>query len=120
MQHPRTWGTFPHLFGEFVRDRGVLDVPEAVRKSTAANARQFGLHQRGTIEVGCVADIAVIDLTTIGHPVDYGKPEQAVTGVEHVLVGGAVVVEAATFVGERRGRVLRGPGAAATIADGSG
>ena len=32
--HPRWYGTFPRVLGEYVRDRGVLTLEEAVRKMT--------------------------------------------------------------------------------------
>ena len=46
--HPRTFGTYPTLFGEFVREKGWFTVEEAVHKSTLLPARRFKLERRGT------------------------------------------------------------------------
>ena len=111
VQHPRTWGTFPWLLGEYVRRRGVLSWEEAVRKMTSANAAQFGLVHRGTLQAGSIADIAVFDPGTVDHRGTYAAPDATPTGVPWVILGGEVVVDDGTFSGARDGRVLR-PGAA--------
>jgi len=40
--HPRGYGTFAKILGEYVRDEGVLSLEEAVRKMTASTAGIFG------------------------------------------------------------------------------
>ena len=55
-------GTNILLLTEFVRDRGVLTIEEAVRILTGQAARHYGLHDRGTLAVGKRADIAVFNL----------------------------------------------------------
>ncbi|MFD0592817.1 amidohydrolase family protein [Catellatospora coxensis] len=107
LQHPRTWGCFPRVLGEYVRERGLLTLPEAVRKMTSAIADQFGLTGRGFVGEGAVADLVVFDPATIGHDGTYAVPDVRPTGVEHVVLAGHVVVEAGRFTGERHGRVLR-------------
>ncbi|WP_155389439.1 N-acyl-D-amino-acid deacylase family protein [Catellatospora paridis] len=108
LQHPRTWGCFPRVLGEYVRERGLLTLPEAVRKMTSAIADQFGLTGRGYVGAGAVADLVVFDPATIGHDGTYAVPDVRPTGVEHVVLAGHVVVEAGRFTGERRGHVVRG------------
>src|SRR5918995_6079424 len=44
---PRTYGSFPRVLGEFVRERHVLGLEEAVRKMTSAAAARLGLSDRG-------------------------------------------------------------------------
>ncbi|WP_144119065.1 N-acyl-D-amino-acid deacylase family protein [Catellatospora sichuanensis] len=108
LQHPRTWGCFPRVLGEYVRERGLLTLSEAVRKMTSAIADQFGLAGRGYVGAGAVADLVVFDPATIGHDGTYAVPDVRPTGVEYVLLAGQAVVERGRFTGERRGRVLRG------------
>ncbi|MEV0587023.1 D-aminoacylase [Nonomuraea sp. NPDC050310] len=107
LEHPRTWGCFPRFFGAYVRERGVVSWAEAVRKATSLTAAQFGLHGRGWLGAGAVADVCVFDPATIGHPGTYTEPSLRPTGIVHVLLEGHPVVESGEFTGERRGRVLR-------------
>lgn len=105
--HPRTWGCFPRVLGRYVREDGVLDLAEAIRKCTAMPAERFGLLDRGVLRVGAHADIVVFDPETVGHPNDALRPWQRPTGIDTVFIGGAPVVSAGQFSGERLGRVLR-------------
>ncbi len=47
--HPRNFGTFPRVLGEYVRKRGVLRLEDAVRKMTSLNAAKAGLRDRGLL-----------------------------------------------------------------------
>jgi N-acyl-D-amino-acid deacylase len=107
MQHPRTWGCFPEFFGRFVRDRGVVGWEEGIRKATSATALQFDLAHRGTLQPGSIADICVFDPETIAHPGSYTEPDATPVGIDHVLLGGSVVVDDGMFTGVRAGAVLR-------------
>ncbi|MBV1853029.1 N-acyl-D-amino-acid deacylase family protein [Catellatospora tritici] len=108
LQHPRTWGCFPKVLGEYVRERGLLTLPEAIRKMTSAIADQFGLAGRGYLGAGAVADVVVFDPATIGHTGTYAVPDVRPTGVRHVLLTGAHVIDSGEFTGARAGQVLRG------------
>ena len=107
MQHPRTWGCFPTFFGSYVRERGVVGWEEGIRKATSATALQFDLAHRGSLLPGSVADICVFDPETISHPGSYQDPDVSPVGIEHVVLGGTVVVDHGVFTGARAGRVLR-------------
>lgn len=107
MQHPRTWGCFPEFFGRFVRERRVVGWEEAIRKATSATSLQFDLAHRGTLQPGSIADICVFDPETIAHPGTYAKPDVSPVGIEHVMLGGTVVVDHGSFTGARAGTVLR-------------
>ena len=107
VQHPRTWGCFPEFFGRFVRERGVIAWEEAIRKATSATALQFDLAHRGTLQPGSIADICVFDPETIAHPGSYTEPDVTPVGIDHVLLGGSIVVDQGVFTGVRAGDVLR-------------
>jgi N-acyl-D-amino-acid deacylase len=53
------------LLTDYVRDRKVISLEQAVHMLTWRLAEFFGLHDRGLIEVGKVADITVFDLDEI-------------------------------------------------------
>jgi Amidohydrolase family len=63
--HPRNYGTCPRLLGHYIRDRGLLSLPEAIRKMTSLPAAKLGLRDRGRLEPGAVADVVVFDPATI-------------------------------------------------------
>ncbi|NIP60792.1 MAG: hypothetical protein GWM92_02640, partial [Gemmatimonadetes bacterium] len=49
--HPRGAGTFPRLLGHYVREAGLLDLEEAIRKITRLPASFHGIDDRGRIAV---------------------------------------------------------------------
>ena len=105
--HPRTFGTFPRIFGRFVRGRKTLELAEAVRRMTALPASIFGLRDRGRIEAGSYADLVVFDAETIRDEATYEKPYAFPIGIKRVLVNGQTVLAGGEFTGARPGRVLR-------------
>jgi N-acyl-D-amino-acid deacylase len=105
--HPRTFGTFPRVFGRFVRQRKTLDLTEAVRRMTALPARIFGLRERGTIAIGNYADLVVFNSNEIRDTATYESPYHLPVGIDHVFVNGGPVLRDGAFTNERPGRVLR-------------
>lgn len=105
--HQRGWGCFPTVLGRYVRDLGVLDLPEAVRSMTSLAADAIGLPGRGRLVPGAVADVAVVDPATVGHAGTPQRPWVRPTGVRYTVLAGRVVVEDGEFTGARAGRVLR-------------
>ena len=65
LAHPRAYGTFPRILGKYVRDENVLPLEEAVRKMTSAVARRLSIQDRGLLQEGLYADIAVFDPKTV-------------------------------------------------------
>ena len=104
---PRTYGSYPRILGQFVRDEGLMTVEEAVRKMTGAAAARLGLKQRGTIRDGAFADLVVFDPATVRSNATYDEPRQFPTGIEHVVVNGTLVVDAGTHTGATPGRAIR-------------
>lgn len=107
--HPRAYGTFPRVLGVYVRERGVLTLPDAVRKMTSLPAWRLGLADRGRIAEGLVADITVFDPATVKDRATFTEPHQYPEGIRHVVVNGVPVVENGAFTTNRPGRVLRRP-----------
>jgi len=108
--HPRTYGTFPRVFGRFVRGRKTLELVEAVRRMTSLPAQIFNLRDRGTIETGKYADLVVFDAQNIIDRATYEDPFQFPGGIAHVFVNGRAVLRGSRFTKELPGRVLRGGG----------
>jgi N-acyl-D-aspartate/D-glutamate deacylase len=104
--HPRNFGTFPRVLGHYARDLGILTLSEAVRRMTSLPASRLGLSDRGTIKPGAVADLVVLNPTTIADKSTYDDPWQLSVGVEHVLIAGQPALTHGRPTGHRPGRVL--------------
>jgi len=105
--HPRCYGTFPKKIREYVLKERIVDLPRAIRSMTSQPAEKFRLKDRGRIEVGYFADIAVIDLKGLNHHASYLDPHQYASGVRHLLVNGVAAIENGQATGERGGRACR-------------
>jgi N-acyl-D-amino-acid deacylase len=105
--HPRSFGTFPRVLGRYVRDQGVLTLPEAIRRMTSLPASRLGLDDRGVIKPGAVADLVVLDPDRVADRSTYDDPWQLSVGIEHVLVAGEPVLSNGVPTALRPGRVLR-------------
>ena len=105
--HPRFYGTFPRVLGQYVRDLGVLPLPRAVYKMTGGSAAALRLRDRGTLREGTWADITVFDPQSIGERATYEDPHQYATGIATVVVNGTVVIDGGQHTGSVPGKVLR-------------
>ncbi|MDZ7268137.1 MAG: D-aminoacylase [candidate division KSB1 bacterium] len=108
--HPRAYGNFARLLGKYVREEGVLTLPEAIRRLTSLPADNLGLSRRGRLAQGCFADVVVFDPATIQDHATYAEPQRYATGVRHVFVNGVQVLRDGEHTGARPGRVVRGRG----------
>ncbi len=86
--HPRGFGVFPRVLGEFVRRQSLISLSDAVHKMSGKPADAYGLTDRGRIEPGLRADVAVFDPAAVDGPGDYEDPRQSPIGVDIVLIEG--------------------------------
>jgi len=104
--HPRSYGTFPRVLGEYTREQRLLSLPQAIHKMTGLPARRLGLRDRGTVRVGARADLVVFDPRAVADRATYDDPHRYPIGIEHVLVNGRFVVKDGQHTGSLPGRVL--------------
>jgi N-acyl-D-amino-acid deacylase len=104
---PRTWGSFPRVLGEFVREARALTLEDAVRKMTSAPAARLGLTDRGLLRDGMAADIVVFDPSTVRSTATHEAPRSFPEGIPFVVVNGVVVVDGGEHTGALPGRALR-------------
>jgi len=111
-----TAGESSWVLGEWVRERGLLSLEDAIRRYTFQPARIMGLGDRGLVREGMAADLMVFDLARIGVKEDEvsrdgpgGTPRrvQGAEGVHHVIVNGEPVLDHGRHSGAFPGRVLR-------------
>ena len=105
--HPRYYGCCPRVLSHYCRERGIFDLPTAVRKMTGTPADQAGIHDRGRIARGKKADLVVFNAATVKDEATFDDPHQYASGISYVVVNGEVVVEHGEHTGARPGRVLR-------------
>src|SRR5690606_32487929 len=104
--HPRSYGTFPRKLRRYALDERVVDLAAAVRSMTSLPANVFGLHDRGIVREGAVADLTLFDPERIVDRAEFADPHQLSEGVVHVLIGGRFAVQDGRVLPERHGRVL--------------
>ena len=107
--HPRSFSSQAVVLRKYVREEKLLTLEEAVRKMTSAPAQFLGLTDRGIIQEGLKADIAVFDPAAVADHATYPDSRQLATGVEHVLVNGRPSVEGGQVTGALNGQVLLKP-----------
>jgi N-acyl-D-aspartate/D-glutamate deacylase len=112
LPHPRSYGTFPRVIKRYVKERGVLSLPEAIRMMTSWPATRMRLDDRGVIRSGLWADVVIFDLDRIDDRATYDEPVLYPEGIDYVLVNGQIVIEDGRHTGARPGHVLYGPGRA--------
>ena len=107
MPNPRTYGTFPYILGQFVREEQLLRLEEAVRKMTSIPAQRLGLKDRGILRDGMKADVVVFDPECVAARGTFENPKQFPVGIDHVLVNGQLVIDDGVQTGATPGRALR-------------
>jgi N-acyl-D-amino-acid deacylase len=105
--HPRAFGTFPRVLGEYVRERKEMSLGEALWKMSALPAEQFYLKNRGKIKPGYYADLVLFDAGEIKDRATYEKPKEMPQGVKWVFVNGQPAVEKGKPTGRKSGRFLK-------------
>ncbi|MGH7324381.1 MAG: N-acyl-D-amino-acid deacylase family protein [Candidatus Rokuibacteriota bacterium] len=104
--HPRMYGTFPRVLGEYTRERKLFSLETAVSKMTGMCAARLRLRDRGLLRPGYAADLAVFDPATVRDEATYTDPHRHPTGIPWVIVNGSVVVDRGTFTAAGTGRIL--------------
>ena len=105
--HPRGYGAFARKVAVYVRDRHVIELPQAIRSMTSLPAAVFGLRDRGVLRDGAIADIVVFDPDRLQDRATYQAPQQLAEGVRAVLVNGIVAMADGAPTGTRAGRFVR-------------
>jgi N-acyl-D-amino-acid deacylase len=106
MPHPRSYGHTARVLSEYVRERKVIPVQEAVRKMTSLPADHFRLAHRGLLKEGYAADVVVFDPRTVRDGSTFERPHAYPEGIPYVLVNGTVVVRKGEHTSVRAGLAL--------------
>ena len=106
--HPRAFGAFPRVIAKYVREDSVLSLEDAVHRMSSMAARRLGLHDRGIIAPGMLADLVVFDPEQIRDMAEFGAgATQYAEGVDYLFVNGTPVIDDGQLMDVMPGRVLR-------------
>jgi N-acyl-D-amino-acid deacylase len=104
--HPRAYGAFPRKLKRYVRERGTVDLPTAIRTMTSLPATVFGLKDRGQIRPGALADLLIFDLSQVNDAAAYQDPHRLAEGFTDILVNGQWARRDNQFTATLAGRVV--------------
>ncbi|MBO6557667.1 MAG: D-aminoacylase [Pseudomonadales bacterium] len=105
--HPRLFGTFPRILAKYVRDDGILTLPEAIRRMTSLPARVFGMEQRGLIRERYWADLVLFDPETVQDMATYDDPKSEPDGISLVMINGDIGFRDGLHFHSGSGKMLR-------------
>ena len=95
--HPRLNGAFPKFLREYVRERRMLSMREAIKKMTSMPAQRMGIKNRGTLCKGYAADILVFDPDRFTDNANYSNPTALATGMDTIILNGKIVYNNGKF-----------------------
>ncbi|MBD3175534.1 MAG: amidohydrolase family protein [Armatimonadia bacterium] len=104
--HPRSFGAFARAL-RWSREGRTVGLATVVRQCSGLPAEALGIHDRGTLVAGKVADVVVFDPKPISDRATYEEPVQYPAGIRDVLLAGEWMVRDGSYVGAGRGKVLR-------------
>lgn len=105
--HPRGAGAFPKVIREYVREKKLLTLMEALKKMTVLPADRVNLVQKGEIKEGQDADIVIFDENTIADGATFENPTAAPTGIDYVIVNGKIAADHGVMKADDCGRYIR-------------
>ncbi|GAA4389356.1 N-acyl-D-amino-acid deacylase family protein [Tsukamurella soli] len=104
---PRTYGAYPRILGDLVREEKLMSLAEAIRKMTSYPAQRLGVLDRGILRDGLKADVTIFDFNTIRPVGTYDDPRHQCEGVHYVINNGVLVIDQGVHTGAHPGRALR-------------
>jgi len=116
VQFQSGFGFSTRLLSEWVRDKQIMSLEQAVRRLTFDSASTFGLYDRGLLRPGLVADIVIFDPDTVrplplevvhDFPTGAKRIKEPAAGIMATVVNGEVLLEDGKHTGALPGRVLR-------------
>jgi N-acyl-D-aspartate/D-glutamate deacylase len=100
--HPRTAGTYSRALRMLGGDDGPLGLTETLRRCSLLPAQLLetrvpAMRRKGRVQVGCDADLVVLDPATVSDQATYSHSTRPPVGIRHVLVNGIPVVRNAAI-----------------------
>ena len=107
-----------HFMGHWSRDKGLLPLPQAVKRITSDQAKFFGIKNRGVLKAGAHADMLLFDPKVVGRgegmrlfdlPAGGSRLSTSSKGLHGVWVNGTKIADGKGLLGDagRPGKLLR-------------
>jgi len=108
---PNGAGSFTRVLAKYVRDEGVLELMDALKRTSYYPAERLAsfapaFSRKGRIQVGADADLLVFKLENLNDMARYTDPFREASGWEWIIVDGEIVVESGDPTGAKPGRQL--------------
>ena len=89
--HPRGYGSFTRVLGNYVRDKKIMSIETAIQKMTSLSAEHVGIKNRGVIAAGYYADFVLLNPATIKDNANFKDSKALSDGIIKVWVNGVCV-----------------------------
>jgi N-acyl-D-aspartate/D-glutamate deacylase len=86
--HPRLYSAFSKILRDYVRERKIFTIQEAVKKMTSMPAKRMEIKKRGLIKEGFYADINIFNLENVKDNADFNKSGVLAEGMDYVFING--------------------------------
>lgn len=104
--HPRMYGAFPKVISDYVKNRSILSLEEAIHKMTLLPASRMNLSGIGAIKEGFYADLNLFDPAVFTDKSTYQQGKQLAQGLRWCILNGNIAVEDDTVLSLNRGRLI--------------
>lgn len=104
--HPRMYGAFPKVLREYVGERHLYTLEEAIHKMTGLPAKRMKLAGRGVLQEGNYADILVFDPQKFTDHATFQNPAQMADGLDYLFLNGKLTIEQDEWVENAHNGVL--------------
>jgi N-acyl-D-amino-acid deacylase len=104
--HPRGYGAFAGLAGEYLSAGPETGYQRLARHLAANAADTYGLRNRGRIAAGMAADLCVIGAAGLTAHASDDRPRELATGADYVFVNGVIVWPDPQVTGRHPGQVV--------------
>ena len=94
----------PELFKQYVRNKNILSLEEAVRRITSLPASRLKLKKVGRILPGYYANLSIVDLDKF---LEYQENEEYAKGIDYLFINGSPVIKNDKLAVKGKGKVLR-------------
>lgn len=105
--HPRMYGAFPKIIREYVNERHLLTLEEAIKKMTSMPAKRMKLCGRGILQEGMYADINIFDSGKFRDCATFQNPTALATGLDVCMINGQIAWKNGMSTGICAGNVIK-------------
>lgn len=89
--HPRGYGAFTRMLGNYVREQKIMPLETAINKMTALSAEHLGIAERGVLARGYFADMVLFHPDQVRDNATISDPRALSSGISIVWVNGVIV-----------------------------